>query len=229
MQKIDARITTEVDDLVEVGQRLNRSASTSSRGVAGDELAELAMWVSRLGHLIQKLYGEKSQHFASYNRALATPSFYNLHSNCYEHFTQVVGVAKAIQHDIKRGLLVDFKSQAQAEVFADFLAIGGQLLSDGHKDAAAVIVGSVLEDGLRKLAERAGLSLVTNAGQPLTMDALNMQLAKADVYAKLVQQQITSWAHIRDNAVRGEFSTYTLEQVNAMLSFAQSFLSDHLA
>ena len=82
MQKIDARITTEVDDLVEVGQRLNRSASTSSRGVAGDELAELAMWVSRLGHLIHKLYGEKSQHFASYNRALATPSFYNLHSNC---------------------------------------------------------------------------------------------------------------------------------------------------
>lgn len=229
MQKIDARITTEVDDLVEVGQRLNRSASTSTRGVAGDELAELAMWVSRLGHLIQKLYGEKSQHFASYNRALATPSFYNLHSNCYEHFTQVVGVAKAIQHDIRRGLLVDFKSQAQGEVFADFLEIGGQLLNDGHKDAAAVLVGSVLEDGLRKLAERAGLSLVASSGQPLTMDALNMQLAKADVYAKLVQQQITSWAHIRDNAVCGEFSAYTLEQVNSMLLFAQSFLGDHLA
>ena len=229
MQKIDARITTEVDDLVEVGQRLNRSASTSSRGVAGDELAEVAMWVSRLGHLIQKLYGEKSQHFASYNRALATLSFYNLHSNCYEHFTQVVGVAKAIQHDIKRGLLGDFKSQVQAEVFADFLEMGGRLLDDGHKDAAAVIVGSVLDGGLRKLAERAGLSLVASDGQPLTMDALNTQLAKADVYSKLVQQQITSWAHLRDQAARGEFTAFTLEQVRSMWLFVQSFSSEHLA
>ena len=229
MRKIDARITTEVDDLVQVGQRLHRSAETSSSGVAGDELAELAMWVTRLGQLIRKLYGEKSQHFASYNRALAINNFYTLHSNYYEHFTQVFGVAKAIQHDVKQGLLVDFKALVQAEVFADFLEMGEYLLNEGYKDAAAVIVGSVLEDGLRKLTERAGLSLLADSGKRLTIDPLNAQLAKAEVYSKLVQKQVTSWAHIRNKAAHGEFTEYTLEQVKMMLLFVQSFSSEHLA
>lgn len=228
MNNINERITIEADALVEVGQRLHRNASTSSSGVRGDELVELAMWIARLGHLIQKLYGEKSQHFASFNRALATQNFYTLHSNYYEHFTQVFGIAKAIQHDIKCGLLFDLKSLVQAEVFADFLEMGEYLLIEGYKDAAAVIIGSVLEDGLRKLSERAGLSLLADSGKPLTIDPLNNQLAKADIYTKLVQKQITSWAHIRNKAAHGDFSEYTREQVGLMLLFVQSFSSDHL-
>lgn len=186
------------------------------------------MWVTRLGQLIWKLYGEKSQHFASYSRALETKNFYTLHSNYYEHFTQVFGVAKAIQHDINRGLLVDFKSLVQAEVFADFLEMGEYLLNEGYKDAAAVIIGSVLEDGLRKLSERAGFSLLADSGKPLTIDPLNAQLAKADIYSKLVQKQITSWAHIRNKAAHGEFAEYTIEHVKMMLLFVQNFSSEHL-
>ena len=138
-------------------------------------------------------------------------------------------MAKTIQHDIKRGLLGDFKSQVQAEVFADFLEMGGRLLDDGHKDAAAVIVGSVLDGGLRKLAKRAGLPLLASDGQPLTMDALNSQLAKAHAYSKLVQQQITACARVRSQAARGEFTAYTLEQVRTMHLFVQSSSSEHLA
>ena len=138
-------------------------------------------------------------------------------------------MAKAIQHDIRRGLLGNFKSQVQAEVLADFLEMGARLLDDGHKDAAAVIVGSVLDGGLRKLAERAALSLVASDGQPLTLDAMNTQLAKADVYSKLVQQQIGPWLQVRSQAARGEFTAYTLEQVRTMRLFVQSFSGEHLA
>ena len=229
MNKLDARIKAEVNDLVDVGIRLHQSASTSPSGVGGDELAELAMWVTRLGQLVRNLYGEKSQHFASYSKALSTNHFYNLHSNHYEHFTQMFGVAKAVHHDLKHGLLVDFKSLVQAEVFADFLEMGEYLLIEGYKDAAAVIIGTVLEDGLRKLCERASLPLSAESGKPLTIDRLNAQLAKAEIYSKLVQKQITTWAHIRNKAAHGEFAEYTLEQVKMMLLFVQGFASDHLA
>lgn len=229
MPKLDTRITTEVDDLVKVGQRLHQSAYLSSSSIRGDELAELAMWVTRLGQLIRKLYGETSQHFVSYSNALSTNNFYNLHSNYYAHFTQVFGVAKAVQHEIKNGLLVNLRSLAQAEVFADFLEMGEYLLNEGYKDAAAVIIGTVLEDSLRKLSERASLPLITDSGKPLTMEPLNAQLAKADIYSKLVQKQITSWAHVRNKAAHGEFNEYSLEQVKMMLLFAQKFASEHLA
>ena len=228
MQKPDIRITAEINDLVDSGQRIHRSVSVSSRAIGGDELAEVAMWVTRLGHLIQKLYGESSPQFVAYNKAISTQSFYNLHSNYYDHFTQVFGVAKAIQHDIQQGLLVDLKTLIRGEVFSDFLEMGEHLLAEGYKDAAAVIIGSVLEDGLRRLCDSAGLPLEKDSGQPLAMEAMNTQLTKAQAYSKLVQKQITSWAHIRNKAAHGEYSEYTQEQVQMMLLFVQSFSSEYL-
>lgn len=229
MPSIDTRMVAEVDDLVQVGKRLHSIASSSSSSLGGEELAEVAMWVTRLGQLIRKLYGEESQHFSSYQKALSTDGFYALHSNYYEHFTQVYGVAKAIQHDFEKGLLADFKSLVQADVFADFLEMGEYLLDEGYKDAAAVIIGSVLEDGLRKSSERNFLPLVSDSGKRLTIEPLNAQLAKAGVYSKLVQKQITSWAHLRNRAAHGEFGEYTIEEVRMMLLFVQSFSSEHLA
>ena len=226
MLKLDSRVTSEIDSLVEAGTRLHRSASTSPREIRGDELAEIATWVTRLGQLVRNLYGEKSQHFDSYSRALATRNFYTLHSNYYEHFTQMLGVANAIKHDVSKGLLVNFRSLAQAEVFADFLEMGEHLLNEGYKDAAAVIIGSVLEDSLRKLCERASLPVVGSSGKPLTIDPLNTQLAKADVYSILVQKQITTWAHVRNKAAHGEYDEYNTDQVKMMLLFVQSFAGE---
>jgi hypothetical protein len=228
MKKIDKRFSTEVDELVELGTRFNRRASEASRRIGGDELAEVTTWVTRLGQLVRNLYGENSQHFDSYRRALSTNNFFSLHSNNYDHFTQMVGVAKAIKHDIAQGLLVNFKLLLQAEVFADFLEMGEYLLEEGYKDAAAVIIGSVLEDGLRKISERSGLSIHTESGKKLTIEPLNMQLAGANIYSKLIQKQITSWAHIRNKASHGEFSEYNKEQVQMMLLFVQNFASEYL-
>lgn len=228
MPKLDSRITSEIDSLVEAGKRLDQSASTSPNNIEGDELAEIATWVTRLGHLVRNLYGEKSQHFDSYSRARETNNFYNLHCNHCRHFTQMLGVANAIKHDVSSGLLVNIKSLAQAEVFADFLEMGEHLLNEGYKDAAAVIIGSVLEDGLRKLCDRASLPIVSEYGKPLTIDPLNIQLTKADVYSKLTQKQITTWAHIRNKAAHGEYDEYNIEQVKMMLIFVQSFAGEHL-
>lgn len=229
MQTLDARITTEINNLVSVGQRIHRSVAGASSSLGGEDLAEVAMWVTRLGQLIRKLYGEQSQYFEAFQRAVSVEGFYNLHSNYYEHFTQAYGVAKAIQHDINSGLLADFKNLVRAEVFSSFLEMGEHLLGGGYKDAAAVVIGSVLEDGLRKLSESAGLPLQSDSGKPLAMDALNAQLAKVEVYSKLVQKQITSWAHVRNKAAHGEYSEYNKEQVQMMLLFTQSFSSQHLA
>jgi hypothetical protein len=228
MTTLDARISAEVDDLVAVGQRLNELITNLGTNLKGEPLAEAATWVTRLGQLIRKLYGEKSQHFASYQAALESHAFYSLHSNNYRQFTQMLGVARAIKHDIANNLLVNFRSLAQAEVFADFLEMGEYLLVEKYKDAAAVIIGTVLEDGLRKLAMRHALPITTDDGKPYTIDPLNNQLAKYDIYSKLVQKQITTWAHVRNKAAHGKYGEYTLEQVQMMLMFVQSFAAEYL-
>ncbi len=102
------------------------------------------------------------------------------------------------------------------------------LLSGGYKDAAAVMIGAVLEDSLRKLADKNRISTVNANGRPLTIDPLNVNLARANVYGPLVQKQVTTWADLRNSAAHGHYIKYDEGQVKQMLLFVQKFCSDHL-
>jgi len=227
MTRLDKKIQTEVDDLANSGVTLLRTIQSSSNSIDGENLIAVTTWVTRLGQLIRRLYGESSQHFESYYSALSTDNFYYLHSEWNSHFSQMVGVARAIKHDLDNGFLIQFKALVQADVFADFIEMGEYLLNGGYKDAAAVIIGSVLEDSLRKLADANGIPITQSTGQPLTIEPLNVALSKQEVYSKLVQKQITSWAHIRNKAAHGEFDEYNKEQVQMMLLFVQGFAAEH--
>ena len=103
------------------------------------------------------------------------------------------------------------------------------LLTEGYKDASAVLLGGVLEDSLRKLAVSKGVSIFSSVGKPLTIDPLNAALAKAGAYNALVQKQVTTWANLRNDAAHGQFTKYDAEQVRQMLLFVQKFCSDYLS
>ncbi len=140
----------------------------------------------------------------------------------------MVGIIKAVEHDVKSGMLTNFRSLIQAEIFSDFLEMAEHLLGEGYKDAAAVLLGAVLEDSLRKIADANGMDVVGHTGKPLTIDPLNVSLSKKGVYGPLVQKQITSWANLRNDAAHGHFSKYDAAQVQQMLLFVQKFCSDYL-
>lgn len=229
MKKSDDRINQEVADLVSQASALLQNVSRRDSQIDGDKVAEVAAWVTRLGQVIRKLYGPNSQHFANYNAALETRNFYILHSNHYEYLAQLAGIATAIAHDLEYGLLADLRGLVQAEVFSDFLEMGEHLLNEGYKDASAVIIGSVLEDGLRNLAISNQIPIYKENGKPLSLEPLNTELAKNDIYSKLTQKQVTSWGHIRNKAAHGEFDEYTSDQVQMMLLFVQSFSAEHLS
>lgn len=229
MSKIEESIQIEIADLVKTGDDIITKAVSSDSGIVGSELAKITSWVTRLGQLVRNLYGTESQQFANYNQALKTKNFYNIHSNWNEHVSQMLGIAYTVKHDYEKGLLFNIRSLLQADIFADFLEMGEYLLNEGYKDAAAVIIGAVLEDSLRKLCQKNCISTENSNGKPLTIDPLNSSLAKENVYSKLVQKQITTWAHVRNKAAHGEYDEYNKEQVDMMLLFVQKFAEDHLS
>jgi hypothetical protein len=229
MSQLDENIKKEINSLIELGAKIIRSASNSDSGFEGDQISEVMSWVTRLGQLIRKLYGENSQHFENYKKAISTENFYTIHSNWYGHVSQVHGIAITVKHDLENGLLGSIKGLLQADIFADFLEIGEHLLHEGYKDAAAVTIGAVLEDGLRKLCVKHGIPVNKPNGSPHTIDPLNNELAKNEVYSKLVQKQITSWAHIRNKSAHGEYSEYEKSHVEMMLLFVQGFSEQYLS
>jgi hypothetical protein len=228
MKSIDQRLLTEIGDLVSLGASHNELIAVRGNGLNHQELAKVTMWVTRVGRIIRELYGERSQHYATYKSAADTPDFFRLHKSHSAHFSQMYGVVCALKHDADSGLLADFRSLVQAEVFSSFLEMGEYLLQGSYKDAAAVIIGSVLEDALRQLSVANGIPIASPDGKLLTIDPLNSQLAKAGVYSKLVQKQVTTWAHVRNKAAHGQYAEYTKDQVQMMLLFVQSFCSEHL-
>jgi F0F1-type ATP synthase membrane subunit b/b' len=92
----------EIADLVQQGVQILLLAQRSQSGLQGVELADVQSWVTRLGGIIRRIYGEKSQYFADYTKAVATNNFYNINSNWNAHIAQLVGVAKGISQVLEK-------------------------------------------------------------------------------------------------------------------------------
>ncbi|MBI2470698.1 MAG: hypothetical protein HYV59_05575 [Planctomycetes bacterium] len=226
--KLNDALIFEIDELVVIAEKLSRDASRSDSNLGPERIEELSAVASRGGQLIRRLYGQDSQYKHNLQKILDRPYFTSMHSNDFKHISELTGILKGVQHDIKSGLLSDLRRLLNAEIFADFLDMSEHLLNEGYKDAAAVILGAVIEDSLRKLADGNGVSTTTANGKNLTIDPLNVALAKKGVYGPLVQKQITTWANLRNDAAHAHFEKYDADQVKQMLLFVQKFCADYL-
>lgn len=135
------------------------------------------------------------------------------------------GVLKAARAEMAGGWVHSAKGLVSAEIFADFMEMAQHLLQQDYKDAAAVIGGSVLEEHLRQLANRAAIPTATDKGQPRTADSLNADLAKNGLYTKLDVKSVTAWLDLRNKAAHGHYGDYTKEQVALMLRSIGDFMA----
>jgi hypothetical protein len=110
-----------------------------------------------------------------------------------------------------------------ADIFTDFLDMADYLMQQGYKDPAAVVAGSVLEEHLRKLCDKYGIPTVKADGKPKTADALNSELASANVYSKLEQKSVTAWLDLRNKAAHGKYTEYDQDQVASLIRGVREF------
>src|SRR5690606_35514446 len=137
-------------------------------------------------------------------------------------YIELKAVFKATIDDFDGGYLSTYKSIVQAEVFDSELEQAYELLKSGYYVSAAVICGVVLETALRELCDQAGIP----HGK---MDKMNADLAKAGIYNKIVQKQLTAHASLRNSAAHGNQSEFTKQDVEQMLPAVEQFLAVHLS
>lgn len=141
-----------------------------------------------------------------------------------DHVAAGVGILSAVREDAELGLLRSTRELVTAEVFSDFLEMAKHLYETGYRIPAASLAGAVLEDGLRRIAEKHDVTV--KAGDDLS--ALNKRLADADVYSRLVQKRIQVWIDVRNPADHGEFDKVKDEDVRDLLAGVEGFLAEHL-
>ncbi|OKH29997.1 DUF4145 domain-containing protein [Calothrix sp. HK-06] len=177
----------------------------------------LLNWKVKVKNLLSKVCGEKSQHFQQFEKEEEGGGFITN----YGIFKSLKAIFLAAKEDFEGGYLSSMKTLVQAEVFDSELEQAKELLSNGYSTPAAVITGVVLETALRELCDKEGIS----HGK---LDKMNADLAKASVYNKLVQKQITAWADIRNSAAHGKPNEFTEQDVTNMIRDVNQFLANYL-
>jgi hypothetical protein len=135
-----------------------------------------------------------------------------------------LGILKALRADYEADYLSSVEELIHADIFSDFLEMASYLLKEGYKDPAAVMIGGVLEEHIRKLCNKHNI-LTTSSGRPKKTDTLKDELASAGIISKLDQKNVTAWLDLRNKSAHGKYSEYTQQQVELLHQSVQDFLS----
>jgi hypothetical protein len=174
-------------------------------------------WKVKARHLISMACRTDSEHYRQFVES-EKPVLWR---TSFGELKELKAVFLAAKEDYEGGYLHSFRNLVQAEVFGSELDQARELLSGGYSSAAAVVAGVVLETTLRQLC--------TDSGIPVgKLDRMNSDLAKAGVYNLLVQKRITALADIRNNAAHGHPEQFKDNDVSDMISYVESFISEHL-
>ncbi|MGR8981339.1 MAG: hypothetical protein ACU84H_14775 [Gammaproteobacteria bacterium] len=171
-------------------------------------------------NLIRLACGENSDHYQELRKIAASKST----SFISYYYRDCYGILQAANNDYESGVLFDIRKFAAAEIIAGFLDQAKCLLENGHHASAASIAGTVLEEGLKKLCSTNAIAVT----DPARIGSMNADLSNAEVYSKLVENNISAYSDIRNNADRGDIDKFTKEDIEAMTAWISRFLSEHL-
>lgn len=222
--KLDQRILNRIRELIRLGeevQQTNFERYYAGMRVPGDlgvdpELAN--RWGTSCLNLLSRVFGEQSVHYRQFETLF--PELFLL-----SRASQALGTLRAAADDYEQESLFDTRTLIEAEVFDEFLEQAEHLLNTGYYQPAAVVVGSVLEDGLRKLCTKQEIPLPNKP----KLDTMNANLAKQGVYNKLTQKRITVLADTRNKAAHGEWDEFTQTDVEDMLDYTRQFMETHFS
>jgi hypothetical protein len=213
------KLLQRVDELIEMGNAVVR---TRHRTHLGEQVDGGSMRGFRSASLsfVQRVYGEQHPHY----KELSATTDQSYPGNAENG----LGILRVIRGEIAGGWLSTVKGLVTAEVFTDYMEMAEYLLQSSYKDAAGVIAGSTLEAHLRQLCIKNGI-LVTQPKNgknvPVKADTLNNELTKAEVYNMADQKQVTAWLDLRNKAAHGEYTAYSKEQIEGMVSGVINFIA----
>lgn len=223
--KIDEKILKRFDELLEKGDEVLNTFQSGIQSVGeittfGPSKVNNQLsfeWGTNCLNILKRIFGSDSDHYVQFNKQF-------LQIDKFKNTQNAFGILKAAKNDYENGYLFDTRTLIEAEVFDDFLEQSEHLLTQGYFTAAAVIAGSVLEDALRKLCEKTGITL---SAKP-KLDTMNADLAKAAVYNLLKQKQITALADLRNKAAHG-LGGFAKEDVESMIKDVRRFMEDYFS
>jgi hypothetical protein len=147
--------------------------------------------------------------------------------------TSLYGLIGTLKLAIQAGALRSVQETVHMAVLRQLADHAENLLREGRKDPAAILLGSALEIHLGHLALKHGLGQVEHR-QPgshqkaPTPEAVNDALASS-VYDEEQRQSVASWLEVWHHAVDGAYGAYTSAGVVRFLHDLRTFMTNYPA
>ncbi len=220
MNSVTSKLIERVGQLLEKGQKVaaTKRNNSSEHAIALSTVNSSLFheWKNNSQNFISMVCGEDSPYYKNFVEGVKTAYPSDVDDG--------IGILTALKEDLELGYLTRVKDLVSAEIFTDFIEMSQHLLNNNYKDPAASLVGAVLENGLRQIAQKHTVEV--KSGDDI--GSLNTKLADKEVYSRLIQKQIQAWKAIRDSADHGKFGDYKSDDVKAMLEGVQRFLAENL-
>lgn len=219
----NAQAVARIESLLQKGEQVIASHRPDPPNVIGFPTLNasiFAEWHTQCLSLLVNLLGRDHVYVTNFEESVKQP--YSAHVEYGQ------GLLRGLKEDIELGLLMSIRSIISADIFTDFIEMADHLLGEGYKDAAAVMIGGTLEGHLRQLCTKHNIDveLLTPAGlKPKKAEQMNSDLAKANIYSKLDQKNVTAWLDLRNKAAHAQYTDYSKEQVSLFLSGVRDFIT----
>jgi hypothetical protein len=205
---------------IALGKTSQNTFRTEGRGLKTYDYGSFVEFRSSSLSFLKDLFGESHPYYIEFN------------TKCnYSSVTEIsagLGVLRSVGVEINNGWLDTVRGIVSAEVFSDFLEMADHLLKEHYKDAAAVMIGSVLEEHLRQLCHSNSIdtyNIKDGKRAHKRADSLNVELGKTNVYNMIDQKQVLAWLDLRNKAAHGSYGEYSEEQVSLMYQGVLGFIA----
>ena len=191
------QLVQRADELLATGQAgINRNTTTSWGSMVPP--TEFSEFRAAALSFLEKVFGPDSAYFRDFDARVKDGTVSDTNAG--------MGILRGARGELAGGWVVTTRGIVSAEVFSDFLEMAEHLIDEHYKDAAAVMVGSVLEEHLRQLATARGIPVEELKSGKMVhrkADAINSDLGKS-VYSRLDQKNVTAWLDLRNKGAHGD-------------------------
>jgi hypothetical protein len=141
----------------------------------------------------------------------------------------LAAILEALRDDYKSGGMQTVTELVHAALFDDFLDMAAELNEKGFHGPAAVLAGCVLEEHLRKLAEKAAIPLRDERDRPKSVETLGTELVKQSVISEPRRKIISGWYGQRTEGAHGRFTNVVPEEVPRTIEGIRDFVATYPA
>lgn len=220
---LKVEILAELDRLIELGTTLDSSIESTplSRASIFPEWQFRAFAIGAIA-CIKRVAGEQSEYFSRLRLSQMAGDLSSPRGNP-SAIPSLVGSLTALRCVVDGDFLGNLDAKLRANIHDDFLAQSKTLLEAGYYVAGMVLIGSVLEDHLRKLCLIRGLTWNGKGGLSEFTQLLKSGLTQP------VWRQMQVVADLRNSAAHSPADPITEQQAEQAHAFVAQIIATHPA